>query len=68
MSQFDLAFLSSSSSDDDDNEHNIVLLIEAELLKQLPKNEFYSESTVALFNDDEFRMHFRYVIIVFIIY
>lgn len=50
MSQFDLGFLSSSSSDDDDNEHNIVLLIEAELLKQLPKNELYSESTMTMMN------------------
>ncbi|KAK9751426.1 hypothetical protein QE152_g5022 [Popillia japonica] len=52
------AYISSSSSTDEDEKlmHTICGI---EMLREVPKNEAFSETTVPLFNDNEFQMHFR---------
>lgn len=53
----------SSSSSSSSNEENMVdvinVLTNAELLMHSTKNEQYSEITVNLFTEDEFKQHFR---------
>ncbi|KAK9745826.1 hypothetical protein QE152_g6640 [Popillia japonica] len=52
------AYISSSSSSDED-EKLVHTICGIEILREVPKNEAFSESTVPLFNENEFQMHFR---------
>lgn len=51
---------SSSSSNDESIVELSAVLTTTELLLHTTKNEQFSESTVNLFTEQEFRQHFRY--------
>lgn len=55
------------SSSSDDNELILQILSEAELLRQCSRKEQFSGITVAFFNDNEIKQHFRYDEILFFI-
>lgn len=52
---------SSSSSSQESEEEDILLNIVgvSELLRAQPKNELFLEDTVQLYNEEEFKTHFR---------
>lgn len=59
---------SSTSSSSSDDEPVLQIINATELLKDCLKNEQYSKSTVALFDDDEFKQHFRYILYYYVYY